>query len=149
MKLTQKISFACFLIIATGELVTALRFFSSSRIMSYHLEAMGTTWNALTTGMQIMTLNFMKAAGLGFFMTGIIILLLLFFPFRKSEKWSTWALLIVSLAHVVIMSVIVLSVKANTPANPPIIPLIVFGCLAILGFFLSWCKVAKNENINS
>lgn len=144
MKLLQKVSFTLFFIIAIGELLIALRFFLSTRIMPYHLDAMGTTWDLLTPGTQIMTLNFMRAAGLGFFMTGIMLLFLLLFPFKKSEKWSNWALLIISLTHVVIMMVIILNIKINTPANPPVVPFILFGCLAISGFIINCFNVKNN-----
>ncbi len=133
MKLTSKISFACFFIFALAELTTAVRYFSSSRIMTYHLAAMDTTWEALTPGMQVMTLNFMKAGGLSFFMTGIMILLILFFPFRKQEPWSIWALFIISTTHVAAMLIIVFTVKLNTLGNPPTSPLIIFGCIALSG----------------
>lgn len=135
MKKVTLISLICFSLILLLELVIAVRFLSAAQIMDYHQVAMGSKWEALTPGVQVMTLNFMRSAGVGFLLAGIAILFILIFPFRKSESWSKWALLSIGLTQAVIMGLIINSVGGNTPAEPPLAPFIISGGLSIIGFF--------------
>lgn len=136
MKTLTKVSFVCFFILALLELLTAFRFLTASQIMDYHQVAMGMTWDNFTPGVQTMTLNFMRAAGLGFLMVGVFILIILAVPFRKEEPWARWALIGISLIQAAVMGIIVLNVRRLTPATPPIAPFILFVVLATTGFFL-------------
>ncbi len=136
MKPLTKISFICFLLITVLELRIAFSFLTASQITDYHQIAMGASWDTYSIGMRTMTLNFLRAAGLGFLLTGISFLFILFFPFRRGEQWSRWALISICTTQSLIMGWIVISVRSNTPAQPPFIPFVVSGCLAIFGFFL-------------
>lgn len=135
MKNLTFISLICFSLILFLEMVIAFRFLSAPQIMDYHLTAIGSNWGDLTLGAQVMTLNFLRSAGVGFLMTGIAILFILIFPFRKGESWSKWALLCIGLTQAVIMGLIINDVAGNTPAEPPLVPFIVSGVLSIVGFF--------------
>jgi peptidoglycan/LPS O-acetylase OafA/YrhL len=135
MKRLTMVSGVCFLLILFFEILTAFRFLTASRIMDYHLVAMGSGWENLSVGMQTMTLNFMRAAGLGFLIAGVSMLFILFFPFRKGEQWSKWALIAIALTQSAIMMIIISSVKTHTPAVPPLAPFVVIGILSLAGFF--------------
>lgn len=134
MKHITKISWLCFVLIFLIEIRVAVPFLTASQIMNYHQVAMGSPWDALSTGMQAMTLNFMRVAGLGFLLTGISMLFLLIFPFRKGEYWSKWALSFLGLTQAIIMGLVVTSVRTHTPAVPPLAPFVVIGMLSIIGF---------------
>lgn len=136
MKLSTKFSFACFIIVALIELIIAVRFLTASQIMDYHQVAMGISWEAFTPGMKAMTLNFMRAAGLGFLLTGITVLCILAVPFRRGEYWARWTLAGIILVQATVMVAIILNVRHLTPSNPPLPPFFLFAVLAILGFFL-------------
>ena len=145
MQLTTKIAFGGYLCVALVVTAVGIRYLFASQIMPYHLTAMGSTWEHLSPGAQVMTLNFMKSAGAGFVTTGIAICFLLFFPFRKGERWSTWAILAVSLNEFTLIILRIFNVRMNTPAHPPIAPFIVLFCLAVLSFLLSLgMKPGKN-----
>ncbi|MCP4022587.1 MAG: hypothetical protein GY729_12160 [Desulfobacteraceae bacterium] len=110
--------------------------------MGYHQIAMGVSWENLSVGMQTMTLNFMRAAGLGFLLTGIAILFLLWVPFRKGEGWAKWALVSIGLTQSLIMTIIVNSVRTHTPATPPLIPIALIGILSVIGFLT--CRISES-----
>ncbi|MBU1340715.1 MAG: hypothetical protein KKE44_21570 [Proteobacteria bacterium] len=134
MKTITKISFICFLIICIGEMLIAFRFLTASQIMDYHQVAMGCSWDNLPAGMQTMTLNFLRTAGLGFLITGLAILFILIFPFQRGEHWSKWALVSIGLVQSIIMGIIVYSVRRHTPATPPLSPFVISGILSFIGF---------------
>lgn len=139
MSITRKITFIMYGIIGLSLLGTGIRYFFSSEIMSYHLAAMGvSSWSELAPNVQVMTLNFVRAAGLGFFTAASSILVLLIFPFRKGEAWARYAIAAITLAFLGVLTGIMLSVRASTPGNPPVfavVPLIILAvCACILSF---------------
>jgi peptidoglycan/LPS O-acetylase OafA/YrhL len=105
--------------------------------MPYHLDALGNTWQGLSPGAQVMTLNFMKSAAAGFVTCAIAIAFLLAFPFRKGENWSRWALLSISVSELSIIAYCTNQVKTLTPADPPLTAALVLIGISILGFLLS------------
>ncbi len=137
MTLKRKISFTGFLLVALGSLAYGIVYSFADKIMPYHLEAMGTTWENLSPGMQVMSINFMKSASAGFITTGVAIFFLLLIPFRKGEKWASWALLSVSFTEVFLIGYRTYFVKTLTPANPPLTSSIVLSGIIIVSFFLS------------
>jgi len=134
MRHLAKVSFTCFALVGALELLTAVRFLSASRIMDYHQVAMGAAWDALALGVQVMTLNFMRAAGLGFLLTGIAFVFLLVFPFRHGHAWTRWALACFGVVQSVVMGWIIISVRTHTPAVPPLAPFVATAILSITGF---------------
>ncbi len=123
-------------LVALGVLSTGMRYLLSTRVMSYHQEALGSSWEMLSPGTQVMTLNFMKSAAAGFVTCAVAIIFLLVFPFRKGEPWSRWALLSISLCELSIIAYCTHQVKSLTPANPPLVVLLILVSLSILGFLL-------------
>lgn len=118
--------------------------------MQYHVAAMEvSTWDNLPSGVQIMSLNFMKAAGAGFLTAAIAVLFFLFIPFRKGEPWAKWALLAVSLNEMGLVLVRVLNVRLNTPAEPPLVPFIALIGIAVLGFLFSLGATRKPQPVKS
>ena len=134
MKHLVKISFGCFFLIVIGEILTAFRFLTATQIMDYHQIAMGITWDSLSTGMQTMTLNFMRSAGLGFLITGIAMVFILIVPFRRGDRWSGWALASIVLVQSTIMIGVICSVRYHTAATPPVAPFAISGILSLIGF---------------
>jgi len=123
-------------IVGVSLLATACRYLCASEIMSYHLAAMGAaSWSELAPNVQAMTLNFVRAAGLGFMTSGTSILVLLAFPFRKGEAWANWAIATIAMAHLLVLIWIMLSVQAATPGRPPVlavVPLIILAACACI-----------------
>ncbi|MCP4746378.1 MAG: hypothetical protein GY874_09600 [Desulfobacteraceae bacterium] len=82
-----------------------------------------------------MTLNFMRAAGLDFLITGLSIFYILIFAFTNAEQWSKWALVSIVLTQSIIMGAVIFSVRAHTPAIPPLAPFMISAILSIIGLF--------------
>ncbi len=137
MSLKKRIAFCLFSIVAIISLITAIRFFMSDTIMPYHQVAMGDTWDNFEPGVRVMTLNFMRAAGLGFLIVSISVFILLFIPFRKGEKWARHALTGIILTHLSAMVFIINNVRSNTPAEPPLGQIVFFIIVTLAGYFLS------------
>lgn len=117
MNLALKISFAGYLLVAIMLTFTGIKYLLASRIMPYHLKAMESDWNSLTSGIRVMSLNFMKVAAAGFITTSIVICFLLFFPFKSGELWSVWALPIVSLNEVIILLSRMIDIRRKTTSK--------------------------------
>ena len=147
MKIRIKISFVGYLLVALVESGNGIMYLLASKIMPYHLTAMGSSWENLSPGIQIMSLNFMKAAGTGFLTTGIAMLFLLLIPFRKGEPWANWALLIISLNEILNIMLRTLEVSAKTSSNPPLFIPIITGTVVVISFLLS-LGVNKNKRIS-
>lgn len=137
MRKLKKFSFIGFLIIAVFLAGNGVLYLFSSEIMPYHQTAMGIEWSKLSIGEQIMSLSFMKSAAAGFLTTSIAMLFLLFIPFRKNERWSVWALFIISFVEVSIILSRIVTIRMNTLANPPIIPFILLLIFSIISFIVS------------
>ena len=147
MKPSTKVSFVCFLLIALLELVIAFRFLTASQIMDYHQVAMGTNWADMSEGAKVMTLNFMRSAGVGFLLAGIAISYLIFIPLRRGENWSRWALASICLTQAVVMGLVVVNVEANTSADTPLTPFVIMALLGFVGF-LSYGGLKKGQQVN-
>ena len=141
----KMISFFGFLTVALILAVNGIVYFIAGRIMPYHLIAMETSWEKLSSGIQLMSLSFMKSAGAGFITTSIAMLFILFFPFRKNELWSYWALLLIPLNELCLVSSRIIIIRVNSLATPPIIPFIILIILAILSFIFA-IKSMKGDN---
>ncbi len=137
LTIRNKIAFSGYLLIALALLAVGIRYTIAGQIMPYHVEAIGTAWENLNPGTQVMTLNFMKSAAAGFITTAIAILFLLMFPFRKGEGWSKWALLSIVLAEEILIGFYTYNVKTLTPADPPLIAPFIVIAIAVISFFLS------------
>lgn len=142
----QKKSFIGFLLVSIGLGACGVSYLLANKIMPFHAAAMGVSWEKLTPGIQIMSLNFMKAEGIGFLTTSIAILFLLFKPFRKGETWSSWAILAISLNEIVLILFRIIDVNSKTPARLPIIPFITMACIVLISFVLSFMTDRKSSN---
>jgi len=143
----QKISFIGFLLVSIGLGACGILYLLANKIMPFHAVAMGSSWEKLTPGIQIMSLNFMKAEGTGFLTTSIAILFLLFKPFRKGEAWSSWAILVIALNEIILILFRIIDVNTKTPARLPIIPFIIMAGIVLISFTLYFITNQKNKEL--
>ncbi len=125
-----------FSLVAVNWLTFGILYTSASKIMPYHLQAMGSDWEGLAPGVRVMSLNFMKSAATGFLSSAAAVGFLLIFPFRRGEAWSVWALGAVTFLELFIVLFRTLNVKKNTGAQVPMGPQIVFAAIAVISFAL-------------
>jgi hypothetical protein len=125
-----------FALVALNWLTFGILYTFASRIMPYHLQAMGSDWEGLAPGIRVMSLNFMKSAAAGFLSSATAVGFLLLFPFRRREPWSVWALAAVTFLELFIVLFRTINVKRNTGAKVPLRPQIVFSVIAVISFGL-------------
>lgn len=149
MRTLRKISFVGYLLVALGVAANGILYMTTKEIMSYHQIAMGVPWGQLSDGMQVMSLNFMKSAGVGFVTTGVSILLLALFPFRRGNKWADYAIPLVASVELIPMILRVMDVAGNTPANPPLFPLIGAEAVVVVCFALTYIESKQRKIKNT
>ncbi len=138
MKNRKTIALVGFVIPAIAIGLMGVLYLFSNTIMPYHLTTMGVeTWSDLTSGQQVMTLNFMKAASAGFITFSVASLFIAFIPLRRGEYWAKWALLFLALSEIGIVGYRTYLVATNGPANPPLIPSLVLLVLSVVSFFIT------------
>ena len=87
--------------------------------MPYHAEALSQSWGEVEAATQVLISALMTVAGGGWFTVGVVILLLLAFPFRNDRKWAVYALPTVILLFYLPNLWATLSVLQHTPGTPP------------------------------
>lgn len=133
----KNISLICYTLVAIATLIFGIRFTLSSTLMPYHLDALGTTWDALDANSRVLMLNFMKSYAAGFITTAIAMLIILYIPFLKGDLWAyiaVFAIAMVELSNILFRT---LSVQKNTPANPPAAGLVIMLAVVVSSFILS------------
>lgn len=104
--------------------------------MPYHADALSRSWSEVEAATQVLISALMTVSGGGWFTVGVVILILLAFPFRNDRRWAVYALPAVVLLFYILNLSATLSVLQNTPGNPPWQGN-VFACLsAIVGLAL-------------
>lgn len=110
----------------------------SSKIMPYHQEAMGSTWDNLSSGSQVMTINFMRSAAAGFLAYGFFTIVIAVIPLRNGADWAGTVLFIGLILEVLNVTYRTYSVSIKTVANPPLGPLIVVLILGTISYIFSF-----------
>lgn len=87
--------------------------------MPYHAEALSQSWGEVEAATQVLISALMTVAGGGWFTVGVVILLLLAFPFRNDRKWAVYALPAIILLFYLPNLWATLSVLQQTPGTPP------------------------------
>jgi hypothetical protein len=132
-----KISFTCYLLLAV--LVTGMAGFYvfTPRILPYHEEVLGVTWEQLQPGYQLIFLSFFKIAGALCLASVLALLFLLFIPFRRGEAWARWAIPIFQLPSLAALNYVPINIALTTTAHPPLAIFFVGDALLVAGFLFS------------
>lgn len=137
MDVLSKISFIGYLIVAIGMGLNGVTYVFAKRIMSYHLEAMETSLEKMSRGMQIMSLSFMKSAGAGMISSSIAIIFILFSGLGQRGIGSIVTLFLITISEIGIVTSRVCMIRKYTKGKPPI-GLSIGGCIVtVLSFVLA------------
>ena len=137
MKARHKIGFAIYLVVAIMTIAWGFVYFSSHEMMPYHKQAIGKTWAELERGIQVIILALMQAAGAGLLTTGFLLLILLFIPFRRGERWVNWAIFLAGIVYSGLAFYVTFEVHVTTNASTPYYLVLLFMALFLLGFLFS------------
>ena len=112
-------------------------YLSSSEFMPYHAAALGTDWENLPPGLQVLGLTALRLVGVGSFALGLALGVILWVPYRRGERWALWAVPILGSGYGLALSFAAFSVGSGTPGNPPWRSAGVLPLLFLMGGILS------------
>lgn len=104
--------------------------------MPYHADALSMRWSEVETANQVLVSALMTVAGGGWFTVGVVILLLVAFPFRNDRRWALYALPGIILLFYLPNLWATVSVLQHTPGTPPWQGNVLACLSAVVGFAL-------------
>ena len=135
-KLRKKAAGLSYGITAVVSLMLGGIYLLKQSFMPYHADAIEKSWTAVEPANQVLISALMTIAGGGWFTVGVVLMLLLAFPFRNNRQWVCYAIPAIILLFYIPNLWATLTVVQTTPANPPWQGNI-FACLsAIIGYGL-------------
>jgi hypothetical protein len=140
MKLYLKISMLLYLILAGWMIISGLVYLGRRTIMPYHQKALSEPWEKLSPNLQVLLQTLVHAIGATLLLSGLALLAIILFPFRRGEMWAIYLVPSLLTLYVVMMTLIVKNLSKKTPGGPPkigilVVFLITFSALAF--WFLS------------
>ena len=137
MSTRMKIAFGCHLLATFIVAAFAVTYLFRAEFMPYHSVAVGMPWAEVAPSFQVLILGLMKAVGGTCLAVVVLLLILLFVPFKQGLVWARWAIpaggLVISAGGLYAM----LYVGLNTPATPPWIAPVAGALLLAAGLLLS------------
>jgi hypothetical protein len=137
MPVRNRIAFGLYLIIATGAVAVGLRYSCSPRIMPYHQQALGVSWDDLGPREQSVLLALLRGTGLCALITGLTVMTLLLIPFRRGERWVRWAISGLSFLTLIPALYESATLAAATGATTPWPTLVVAIAVTLVAFCLA------------
>lgn len=92
MNVKDKVAFSIYLLLGLTCVVVGLLDLSIPTIMPYHFEILKVGWVDLDSGVRMLLRTFFIMSAAGFLLTGASVLILLFIPFRRGDRWVRFAL---------------------------------------------------------
>jgi hypothetical protein len=141
-----KIAFFLYLINAFGMLAAGLVYQFSDQFMPYHSDVIQMEWVNLAENQKILYLGMMRTEAAGFLASALAIFILLFIPFRKRARWSTYAICAIGCVEYLPSAIATYNVSKLTSANPPWIVLSIAILMLILGLVFSLSGRANEDS---
>ena len=87
--------------------------------MPYHSEALGVSWDELSPHYQGFVLGVIRAMGAGSVSVSLAVLIILFIPFRRGERWAMWAVPLIGMTFTLLTAYAAYTIDVRTPASTP------------------------------
>ena len=113
---------------------------SRAEFMPYHAVAVGMSWSEVPTNFQTLILAGIHAIGTLLFTVASAIGVILYIPFKQDIVWAKYGVGVLSILVSFSLLFVVLYVRANTEALPPVYPLVIILSIVIVSFFFSFKK---------
>ena len=125
-------------------IVFGLVYLFKDSFMPYHADALSSSWEELNPAFQTLILALMRVAGGGFFLAGLMIILLQRIYNLTKQKWIPSLILLMGVIIVLTTVYATLIVRLNTNANPPTLS----SAAALIGLISGYImnKYYENEN---
>ena len=117
-----------------GVFAFGLLYLLKTSYMPYHGEAVGLTWKELPYEFQRLIWTYMKAASGGWIALGVVFGVLQYRFNQSKEVWMPYLILVGGLIFGIISIISAVGLKMTTPANAPVMPVIVILSLLLVGF---------------
>lgn len=119
MNFKLKLSLAIYIANIVIMIAIGLAFEFRSDFMPFHSDVIQTQWENVDAQAQILYLGMMRTEGAGFLATATALTFLLYFPFRRFEKWSCWAMTVIGVVEYLPSLLANYHVSSVTSASPP------------------------------
>lgn len=143
----MKLKFAAFVnyLAAFGMFVIGMAYLTSTSFMSYHGEAISLTWSQVDNGYRFVILGLMRGVGGGLVAVSAAIIFLQYKFLSGKLPWIPSLILVIGIILFGAVLYAMLTVKLNTPGNPPVILTLSGIVLLITGFFLNRNEIRKRD----
>lgn len=132
----KKLAALSYGITALASLILGSIYLFKSSFMPYHADALSKNWTEIDPASQVLFTALMTVAGGGWVTIGVIIVLLVAFPFQNDQTWAIYALPALILLFYIPNLWATLYVLQNTPASPPWYGNVIACLSAIIGLIL-------------
>lgn len=132
-----KAAFLCHLVVALGFVALGVTYLTMPRFMPYHARVANASWESLADPLRVLLLAFMRGSGAATLAAAISIIVILWLPFRRGERWARHAVPAVGLCATLPLSAIMLSLQLKTSAGPPLILVLAAVALQLVAWGLS------------
>jgi hypothetical protein len=142
----HKIGFGIYLLVAILALAWGFLYLFSHEMMPFHAQAIGKTWTELDRGSQLLIVGLMEVIGAGTLTIGFIVLILLFIPFRRGERWVNWTIFLGGIIFSGLCFFATFKVYLATNASSPWPLMLIFMVLILMGFLFSLGMEKEKNN---
>lgn len=126
-----KLTLGSYLVMGTVSTVVGVTYFTATQFTAYHAEAVGTPWQEVDSRIQTLILALMKVAGAGWFVLGLVTIVLALAEFRTRNVVARWTLPLATIVFYSASFAATWRVHQETGAATPWAP-----CLGMVGFAL-------------
>lgn len=137
MSAKLKIAFVCHPMAALALAGWGAMYLARTEFLSHHAQAVGMPWSEVPVQFQVLVLGLIKLTGGAFVALAGALLIMLFVPFRRGERWAVWAVPAVAIGCCVGLANAMAYVGSRSAASPPWTIMLTAPCLVVIGAVLS------------
>jgi hypothetical protein len=119
MRRFRKIAFGFYAVSLALILVLGLLYSFRTEFMLYHREAVGMPWQDVPGNMRVLLLALIHGVGVFALALGVTLAAILWFPFRRGEKWADWIMPAILLPVFTAVFWVAFDIAASTGAHTP------------------------------
>ncbi|MEO1653500.1 MAG: hypothetical protein AAFU64_08150, partial [Bacteroidota bacterium] len=102
-----------------------------------HAQAVEMSWEEVPPAFQRLFLTYMKAASGGWIALGLVFMYMQYQFNQSKEKWIAYSILGGGMLFALVSLYTAIGLKINTPANPPLIPMLIIIAAMLFGFYFN------------
>ncbi len=119
MPFRLRFAFGCYALVALAIVVLGAFYAGSSKILPYHQQVLGVSWDALGMRYQALFLALLRGGGFCALGCGLSMWALLLVPFRRQERWARGLILLIGLCCLGPSCYYTAALKLSTGAATP------------------------------